>query len=61
MDHPNIIGYKESFLDHDGALCLVTTYCEEGDLYQTIRRRAAQQQYLTENEVMDVFIQVKSL
>lgn len=29
LDHPNIIGYKESFIDQkDGALCIVTSFCE---------------------------------
>ncbi|GBF90020.1 hypothetical protein Rsub_02726 [Raphidocelis subcapitata] len=42
LDHPNIIRYKESFIDPaDGALCIVTTYCSGGDLFAAIRRRAA--------------------
>ncbi|KAI8474690.1 MAG: kinase-like domain-containing protein [Monoraphidium minutum] len=42
LDHPNIIHYKESFIDPaDGALCIVTTFCAGGDLASEIRRRAS--------------------
>lgn len=59
MDHPNIIAYKESFIDKsDGALCIVTSFCEEGDLFNKIRKRSAANQLFTENEVMDMFVQV---
>lgn len=60
LNHPNIIGYKESFLDQTDALCIVTTFCEEGDLFNKIRKRATQKQYFTENEIMDMFIQTAS-
>lgn len=36
LNHPNVLGYKESFL-HDNALCIVTHFCEEGDLFNLIR------------------------
>uniref|UniRef100_A0A7S0R2F9 non-specific serine/threonine protein kinase n=1 Tax=Chlamydomonas leiostraca TaxID=1034604 RepID=A0A7S0R2F9_9CHLO len=59
LDHPNIIGYKESFIDKsDGALCIVTSFCEEGDLFNKIRKRAAGNQLFTEEEVMDMFVQI---
>mmetsp|Transcript_23560 Transcript_23560/g.51706 ORF Transcript_23560/g.51706 Transcript_23560/m.51706 type:complete len:731 (-) Transcript_23560:30-2222(-) len=60
LDHPNIIGYKECFIDTDESLCIVTTFCEEGDLFNRIRKHATNNQYFTENEVMDMFIQVAS-
>lgn len=37
LNHPNVLGYHESFL-HDGSLCIVTQYCEEGDLFTLIRQ-----------------------
>jgi hypothetical protein len=58
LSHPNIIGYKESFLDGEGVLCIITSFCAEGDLATAIRRRAAAKAYFTEDEIMDVFIQV---
>lgn len=60
LDHPNIIGYKESFVDKDGSLCIITTFCEEGDLFTKIRKKAAQKQYFTESEIMDMFLQTAS-
>jgi NIMA (never in mitosis gene a)-related kinase len=36
LNHPNVLGYHESFL-HDGSLCIVTHFCEEGDLFTLIR------------------------
>uniref|UniRef100_A0A383WPH6 non-specific serine/threonine protein kinase n=1 Tax=Tetradesmus obliquus TaxID=3088 RepID=A0A383WPH6_TETOB len=60
MDHPNIIKYYDSFLDSEGALCIATTYCEDGDLFSRICVRKAEGRYFTEDEVMDTFIQVAS-
>lgn len=59
IDHPNIIGYKECFIDKDESLCIITTFCEEGDLFNKIRNKANQKQYFTENEIMDMFVQVR--
>lgn len=58
LDHQNIISYKESFVDKDGALCIITSFCDDGDLFTKIRKKAAQKQYFNENEVMDMFLQV---
>ncbi|PNH02758.1 Serine/threonine-protein kinase Nek4 [Tetrabaena socialis] len=57
LDHPNIIRYRESFVDKEGSLCIVTSFCEEGDLFTLIRKKAAQKEYFTEEEVMDIFVQ----
>jgi len=37
LTHPNVIAYKESFL-HESSLCIVTSYCEEGDLFTRCAR-----------------------
>eukprot|EP00878_Enallax_costatus_P045997 GHUV01055558.1.p1 GENE.GHUV01055558.1~~GHUV01055558.1.p1 ORF type:complete len:181 (+),score=44.38 GHUV01055558.1:308-850(+) len=58
LNHPNIISYIESFLDSEGALCIVTTLCEDGDVFSKIRSRKAEGKYFTEAEVMDIFVQV---
>lgn len=60
LDHPNIIRYRESFVDKDGALCIVTSFCEEGDLFTRIRKKAAQKEYFSEEEAMNMFVQVTS-
>lgn len=34
---PNIIGYKEAFVDeHSNSLCIVMEYADNGDLFQKI-------------------------
>lgn len=58
LDNANIIAYKESFMDKDQSLCIVTYFCEEGDLFNKIKARAATQQYFNEDDIMDIFIQV---
>lgn len=60
LDHPNVLGYKESFIDTDNALCIITHFCEEGDLFGKIRKRAAENKLFSEDEVMDLFIQVRA-
>ncbi|GIL57802.1 hypothetical protein Vafri_13045 [Volvox africanus] len=60
LDHPNIIRYRESFVDKEGALCIVTSFCEEGDLFTRIRKKVAQKEYFTEDEVMNMFVQIAS-
>lgn len=59
LEHPNIIKYKECFIDDEGALCIVTSFCEEGDLFRRIRDKAKKNELFAENEVMDMFIQVQ--
>ncbi len=59
LDHPNIIGYKECFIDTDESLCIVTAFCEEGDLFNRIREKDKAKENFSENEVMDMFIQVR--
>ncbi|KAG2485570.1 hypothetical protein HYH03_015734 [Edaphochlamys debaryana] len=60
LDHPNIIRYRESFVDKDGSLCIVTSFCEEGDLFTKIRKKVAAKEYFTEDEVMNMFVQTAS-
>lgn len=37
LRHPNIISYKDNFIDRDGNLCIVMVYCEGGDMFSKIR------------------------
>ncbi|KAG1656956.1 hypothetical protein FOA52_004342 [Chlamydomonas sp. UWO 241] len=61
LEHPNIIRYKECYIDpSDGSLCIVTSFCEEGELHRRIRLRAKTNQFYKEDEVMDMFIQIAS-
>jgi NIMA (never in mitosis gene a)-related kinase 1/4/5 len=58
MDHPNILRYHDSFVDDATRLCIVTEFCNAGDLYTDIQARKEAESPLTENEVMDIFVQV---
>lgn len=42
----------------EGALVIVTSFCEEGDMHALIRRKAAKREYFDENRIMDMFLQV---
>lgn len=57
LQHPNIITYKESFIQH-GNLHIVTDYCEGGDLSSKIRRNALKMRYFTEDDILDWFVQI---
>jgi NIMA (never in mitosis gene a)-related kinase len=44
----------------DGALIIVTSFCEEGDLFNLIRRKASKKEFFTEAHIMDMFLQTAS-
>eukprot|EP00966_Prymnesium_polylepis_P092187 2134407-Prymnesium_polylepis.2 len=54
--HPNIVTYKESFLEH-GKLHIVMEYAEGGDLNALLKSRNGQ--LLPEEQVLDYFVQVE--
>lgn len=54
LDHPLVLGYVESF-EHRGQLCIVTEYCEAGDLYHFLRKQG---DLLPEEQVLDWFVQI---
>ena len=45
-------------IDSDEALCIVTAFCEEGDLFKRIRDKDVHKETFSEDEIMDMFIQV---
>ena len=54
LRHPNIIAYKESFLEEETeCLCIVTAYAEEGDLFTHIRRAREARRHFSERQVLD--------
>lgn len=57
LQHPNIISYKESFIQN-GNLYIMTDYCEGGDLASRIRRNSLKSCYFTEEEILDWFVQI---
>jgi len=56
LKHPNIVLYKESFLDANQNLNIVTTFCEGGDLYQRIFK--TQKNYFPEKIIINSLVQL---
>ena len=54
FDHPFVLGYVDSF-SHKGHLCIVTDYCESGDLYCRLK---SSKSYWREDAILDMFAQI---
>lgn len=49
INHPNIIAYKEAFIDEESeSLCLIMEYAELGDLYQRLCSFQQRSRYMSE-------------
>ena len=52
VSHPNIIAYKEAFIDEQTqALCIVMEYADNGDLQQKIRAHRQRRTLFSEREI----------
>ena len=52
VNHPNIIAYKEAFIDEPtNTLCIVMELAESGDLLKKISNHKAARTFFPENEV----------
>ncbi|CAF0949511.1 unnamed protein product [Didymodactylos carnosus] len=58
LKHPNIVSYIESFRSVDNFLNIVMSYCEGGDLYTKLKERKTKQQILSENQIVEWFVQI---
>jgi NIMA (never in mitosis gene a)-related kinase len=57
LQHPNIVRYKDSFLDNrDKDLCIVMRYCEGGDLSSKIKEYRGKS--IPESLIMKWFVQI---
>ncbi|KAG2497776.1 hypothetical protein HYH03_004048 [Edaphochlamys debaryana] len=54
LAHPLVLSYVDHFM-YKGHLCIVTEYCDGGDLYQLLRARKTP---LPEAQLLDLFAQV---
>lgn len=63
ITHPNIVGYKEVFIDDPtSSLCLVMEYAGKGDLLQMVNAHKKAGTHFTESEIWSIIIQsVKGL
>ena len=58
---PNVIGYEESFYDNDFShLYLVMEYAPYGDLGKILQKRKKLKEYFTENELLNMYLQISS-
>ena len=56
LKHPNIVLYKESFIDKNKNINIVTTFCEGGDLYQKIFK--SQKIFFSEKIIINALVQL---
>ena len=58
LNHPNIIRFKEVFKDRDVCLNIVMEWADGGDLGHIIRERKKNDDYFTEEQILDYFTQM---
>lgn len=59
INHPNIVGYKEAFIENDGHdLCVVMEFVGGGDLSEKIANRRKNNSLLNENTIWKYMIQI---
>ena len=58
---PNVIGYEESFYDKNfNHLFLIMEYAPYGDLSKILQKRKKTKDYFTENELLNMYLQIAS-
>ena len=57
LQHPNVVQYVTDFVE-DNVLHIVTAFCNGGDLAQMIKARKETNDYLDEDVILDIFIQL---
>lgn len=57
--HPNIVAYKEAFIDDASkTLCVVMEYADGGDLQSKIQKAKSSGKFLEEQEIWKIFYQM---
>ena len=57
MKHPNIVAFADAFLEND-FVCIVTEFCEGGDLASYITRVKEENAVVPQQQIMDWLIQL---
>ena len=57
LDHPNIVGYFDSFVNQDG-FHLIIEFCNNGDLKGKIMEQQQKGEYFDEKVIVDWFYQL---
>lgn len=55
LDHPNILRYKEAWLEKGCVVCIVTSYCDGGDLMSLLQRSRGR--YFRQDILQEWFVQ----
>ena len=58
IQHPNVVGYKQAFLEDEKYLCIVMDYADDGDVYQKIVDHQKNKTNFEEEDVWRIFIQM---
>jgi len=59
IQHPNIIGYKEAFIeDATSSLCIIMEHADGGDLLKQINIHKKKNTHFTEKELWYYFMQI---
>lgn len=59
IQHPNIIGYKEAFIEESSqTLCIIMEYADGGDLLKIINQHKRKFTSFSEKEIWYYFIQI---
>lgn len=56
IKHPNVVGYKEAFIEDEKFLCIVMDYADDGDVYQKIVEHQKNKTNFEEEMVWKIFI-----
>ncbi len=60
LNHPNIIKYRESFIDQNKYLCIVMQYAQQGDLSSLILKTNSEKKSIPEQHLKKYFSQILS-
>jgi NIMA (never in mitosis gene a)-related kinase len=59
IEHENIAGYKEAFLEEStSTLCIVMEYADGGDLQTKINSLKKENKYMKEENIWNIFYQI---
>ena len=58
LNHPNILSFKDSFIDEDNYYNIVTNFCEGGDIYKKIQDHKQKNEYFSEEQILNWMIQL---
>lgn len=58
LNHPNVLSYKDSFIDQDNYYNIVTAFCGGGDISQIIEKHKEKNEFFTEEKILNWLIQL---